>query len=183
MMRLFQFAIGLWLCCVGTAAADPALWQALRSGQAVGLIRHAEAPGTGDPPGFRLDACATQRNLSPAGRAQAGRLGQAFRANDIVNAEIRSSEWCRCRDTAAALGLGPVQEAPALNSLFGRSQAVPAATEALRKLIDGLPADRPAVLVSHQTNITGLTGIYPGSGEVIVVARQGYGLLGRLVVN
>jgi phosphohistidine phosphatase SixA len=182
MMRPFQLAITLWLCCVGTAAADPALWQALRSGQAVALVRHAEAPGTGDPPGFRLDACVTQRNLSPAGQAQAVRLGQQFRANDVANAEIRSSEWCRCRDTAAALGLGPVQVAPALNSLFGRSQAMPAATEALRRLIDGLPPG-PAVLVSHQANITGLTGIYPGSGEVIVVARRGYTVLGRLVVD
>ena len=180
MMRLFQFATGLWLCCVGPAAADPALWQALRSGEAVALIRHAEAPGTGDPPGFRLEACATQRNLSPAGRAQAARLGQQFRANGIANAEIRSSQWCRCRDTAAALGLGPVRDAPALNSFFGRSEAAAAETRALRQLVAGLPAGQPAVLVTHQVNITALTGIYPASGEVIVMARQGYGVLGRL---
>jgi broad specificity phosphatase PhoE len=180
-MRLFQIAIGLWLCCVGgTAMAEPALWQALRSGEAVALLRHAEAPGTGDPPGFRLEACATQRNLSPAGRAQAARLGALFRANGIDNAETRSSQWCRCRDTAAALGLGPVRDAPVLNSFFGSPQAASTQTAALRVLIESLPAGQPAVLVTHQVNITALTGIYPGSGEVIVVARQGYRVLGRI---
>lgn len=184
MMRLFQYLTVLWLCCVAaTAEAAPELWQALRSGQAVALVRHAEAPGTGDPTGFRLDDCATQRNLSPAGRAQATRLGDSFRANGIAEAEIRSSAWCRTRDTATALRLGPVQIAAPLNSFFGRSEAAAAETQAVRRLIDGLPPGRPAVLVTHQVNITALTGLYPRSGEMIVVARNDYAPLGRLMVE
>jgi phosphohistidine phosphatase SixA len=179
MGRLLQVAGVLWICCVSPGMAAPELWLALRSGAAVALVRHAEAPGIGDPPGFRLDECATQRNLSPDGRAQAARLGEAFRREGIASAEIRSSAWCRCRDTATGLALGPVQVAAALNSFFGASASAADRTAALRHLIAGLPADRPAVLVTHQVNITALTGIYPRSGEVIVVQRDGFAVLGR----
>jgi phosphohistidine phosphatase SixA len=180
MGRLLQVAGVLWICGVSPGMAAPELWQALRSGAAVALVRHAEAPGIGDPPGFRLDECGTQRNLSAEGRAQAARLGEAFRREGIAAAEIRSSAWCRCRDTATGLALGPVQVAPALNSFFGASAAAVERTAALRHLIAGLPADRPAVLVTHQVNITALTGVYPRSGEVIVLRRDGLAVLGRL---
>lgn len=180
MGRLLQVASVLWICCVSPVMAAPDLWQALRSGAAVALVRHAEAPGIGDPPGFRLDECGTQRNLSAEGRAQAVRLGEAFRREGIASAEIRSSAWCRCRDTATGLALGPVQVAPALNSFFGASASAVDRTAALRQLIAGLPADRPAVLVTHQVNITALTGVYPRSGEVIVLRRDGLAVLGRL---
>lgn len=180
MSRLLQVAGILWMCCIGPAMAAPDLWQALRSGDAVALVRHAEAPGIGDPPGFRLDDCGTQRNLSAEGRAQAARLGEAFRREGIAAAEIRSSAWCRCRDTATGLALGPVQAAPALNSFFGAPGSAGDSTAALRQLIAGLPPGKPAVLVTHQVNITALTGIYPRSGEMIVVRRDGFAVLGRL---
>lgn len=182
MLRALWFAIVLWCGVAGAeaAVASPQLWEALRGGAAVALVRHAEAPGIGDPPGFRLDDCATQRNLSPAGRAQAARLGETFRRQGIASAEIRSSAWCRSRDTAAGLALGPVQEAAPLNSFFGNSAATAERTAALRQLIAGLPAGKPAVLVTHQVNITALTGIFPSSGEVIVVQRDGLAVLGRL---
>lgn len=182
MFRALRFAIVLCCGMAGAAAAhgSPQLWAALRSGAAVALVRHAEAPGTGDPAGFRLDDCSTQRNLSPAGRAQAARLGDSFRRQGIAGAEIRSSAWCRCRDTAAGLALGPVQEAAPLNSFFGDSDAAAERTAALRRLIAGLPAGKAAVLVTHQVNITALTGVFPRSGEVIVVQRDGFAVLGRL---
>lgn len=183
MIRALQIAGVLWMCCAGSSMAAPDLWQALRSGEAVALVRHAEAPGTGDPAGFRLDDCATQRNLSSEGRAQAARLGEAFRRQGIATAEIRSSAWCRCRDTATGLALGPVQVAAPLNSFFGASGAAADSTAALRQLIAALPEDRPAVLVTHQVNITALTGIFPRSGEVIVVRRGGLATLGRLDVG
>ncbi|MFN3400943.1 MAG: histidine phosphatase family protein, partial [Ferrovibrio sp.] len=117
MIRMLGLAGILWLCGLSPGMAMPELWQALRSGEAVALMRHAEAPGTGDPAGFRLDDCSTQRNLSAEGRAQAARLGERFRSNGIAGAEIRSSAWCRGRDTATGLGLGPVQIAPSLGGL------------------------------------------------------------------
>lgn len=180
MIRALGMAGMLWMCCISTGMAMPELWQALRSGEAVALMRHAEAPGTGDPAGFRLDDCTSQRNLSAAGREQAARLGERFRSNGIAGAEIRSSAWCRCRDTATGLGLGPVQIAPPLNSFFGASGRAEEATAGLRQLIAGLPAGKPAVLVTHQVNITALTGVYPRSGEVIVLRRDGLAVLGRL---
>lgn len=180
MSRALGIAGILWICCTAPGMAMPDLWQALRSGAAVALVRHAEAPGTGDPVGFRLDDCSTQRNLSPAGRAQAIQLGESFRRQGIASAEIRSSAWCRCRDTATGLALGPVQIAAPLNSFFGNSAAADDSTATLRQLIAGLPAGKPAVLVTHQVNITALTGIFPRSGEVIVVQRDGLAVLGRL---
>lgn len=180
MIRALVMAGMLWMCCLSTGMAMPELWQALRSGEAVGLMRHAEAPGTGDPAGFRLDDCTTQRNLSAAGRDQAARLGERFRSNGIAAAEIRSSQWCRCRDTATGLALGPVQVAAPLNSFFGASGAAADSTAAFRRLIAALPADKPAVLVTHQVNITALTGVYPRSGEVVVVKRADLAVLGRL---
>lgn len=179
-MRALWIAAILCMCWASPGLAAPELWQALRSGAAVALMRHAEAPGTGDPAGFRLDDCTSQRNLSAAGREQAARLGERFRSNGIAAAEIRSSAWCRCRDTASGLGLGPVQTDGALNSFFETPAAATESTAALRRLIATLPVGKPAVLVSHQVNITALTGIYPRSGEMVVLRRDGLAVLGRL---
>ena len=93
-------------------AADEALWRAVRAGRAVAIMRHALAPGTGDPAGFRLDDCSTQRNLSAAGRQQAREIGARFRAHGIERARVFSSQWCRCRETAEGLGLGAVAALP-----------------------------------------------------------------------
>lgn len=150
------------------AQADP--WHALRSGAAIVFLRHALAPGTGDPPGFRLDSCATQRNLSDAGRRQARRIGAHFRANGIDKASVLSSQWCRCLDTAALLDLGPVKPEPRLNSFFGNSGVAARQTDELRQWMENRPSDGPAVLVTHQVNITGLTSIVPSSGELVFVA-------------
>src|SRR5437868_6308691 len=115
-------AVVLLLCGAATragAADADAAWTALASGEPkVLLIRHAEAPGVGDPPGFRLGDCATQRNLSEKGRAQAGSIGDALRRRGVPVAKVLTSQWCRCRDTARLLDVGPVEDAPALNSFF-----------------------------------------------------------------
>lgn len=165
------------------ARADEALWSALRAGRAVALIRHAEAPGTGDPPAFRLGDCSTQRNLSAAGRAQAGRIGAAFRANGIPAARMLSSGWCRSHDTAVLMGLGKVEVEPALNSFFGQGGRREDQTAALAAIIRTKLVAEPAVLVTHQVNITALTGVYPASGEMVVVARETLAVLGRITAN
>ncbi|MEM6421797.1 MAG: histidine phosphatase family protein, partial [Pseudomonadota bacterium] len=81
-------------------------------------MRHALAPGTGDPAAFELRDCATQRNLDARGRAQAVATGQMIRDAGIRIDAVLSSQWCRCLDTARLLDLGPVIEEPALNSFF-----------------------------------------------------------------
>lgn len=134
------------------------------------MLRHAEAPGTGDPPEFRLDDCTTQRNLSPAGRAQAERIGQAFRRRQIQIAQVLSSQWCRCLDTARLLQLGPVQPLPALNSFFQNRRTEGKQTAAVRQLIQR-HRQTPGVLllVTHQVNITAISGIVPRSGAAVVL--------------
>jgi 8-oxo-(d)GTP phosphatase len=132
------------------------------------LLRHALAPGTGDPPGFVLGDCSTQRNLSDAGREQARALGERLRQAGIVQARIYSSRWCRCMETAELLDLGPVQPLPALDSFFqDRSQGA-ARTQAARNFLDELPAGPPVILVTHQVNITGLTGQFTASGSGVL---------------
>ena len=179
MKRLRQLPTVLaLLLCQPALADDAALWTGLRSGGDIALMRHAEAPGTGDPAGFRVDDCATQRNLSDQGRRQAKDAGALFRSHGIASATVYSSQWCRCRDTASGLGLGPVMPQPALNSFFDDAGRDRQQTDALRQLIRQRPPGQPLVLVTHQVNITALTGVYPRSGEIVVVRPEN----GRLAV-
>jgi len=154
------------------AENESSLWQALRSGDHVALLRHAIAPGSGDPPQFALGDCSTQRNLSEAGREQARRIGARFRENGIENAEVLSSQWCRCIETATLLGLGPIGEQPVLNSFFQQYERRDPQTEQLQQLIAGRDLSRPLVMVTHQVNITALTNVYPGSGDLVVIRRE-----------
>jgi phosphohistidine phosphatase SixA len=163
------------LAAAPSAADDTALWAALRSPGHVALLRHAIAPGTGDPPEFVLGDCRTQRNLSGQGRDQATRIGAGFRANGIAASRVVSSQWCRCRETAALLGLGPVEDLPILNSFFDRPANRETQTQALRQWLAGQALDTPLVLVTHQVNITALTGVYPASGELVIIRRTGDG--------
>ena len=159
-----------------TAKSD-ALWQALVGGDHVALLRHALAPGTGDPRDFALGDCTTQRNLSQPGRAQAASIGKRMRENGIGTARVFASQWCRTRETAQLLRLGPVEDLPALNSFFASRERAQEQTRALTQWLAKQDLDRPLVLVTHQVNITELTGVYPASGELVVVKRSPNGAL------
>ncbi len=98
------------------STAEEAAWAALAAG-GIALFRHALAPGTGDPPGFRLEECSTQRNLSAEGRAQAARIGSAFRARGIAIGSVLSSPWCRARDTAR-IAFGGFRDEAAVSSFL-----------------------------------------------------------------
>ena len=151
------------------ASAGQAGWDALRNGKAFVIMRHALAPGTGDPGNFNVDECGTQRNLSDQGRQQARKTGELFRTRGIANAEVFTSAWCRCRDTARLLALGPVRTLEPLNSFFRQQDRREAQTAALKDWLQARTGDKPLVLVTHQVNITALTGIFPRSGELIFV--------------
>lgn len=186
---LMLTSVWLGLATPGAAASgtvEEALLAQLRQGGHVLLIRHAATvPGTGDPPGFRLDECATQRNLSDAGRAEARRLGEHLRAAAIPVAEVRSSAWCRSLDTAR-LAFEPdlaVQHWAPLDSFFRGQGDGDAQTRAARAEVARVPGDANWVWVTHQVNITALTGIHPAMGEVVVVrptvAGDGLAVVGR----
>jgi broad specificity phosphatase PhoE len=141
----------------------------------VALLRHAIAPGTGDPLAFALGDCTTQRNLSDEGRDQAARIGARFSKNGIRTAAVFTSQWCRCRETAKLLRLGPVTELPVLNSFFRRRELREPQTRMLQEWLAGQDPERPLVLVTHQVNITALTGVYPRSGELVIIRRTNSG--------
>lgn len=145
------------------------------------MMRHASAPGFGDPPGMRLDDCGTQRNLSEEGRQEAARVGAALRAAGLPRARVYSSQWCRCLDTARQLALGDVTPLPALNSFFDDPKLAQPQSQALRDWLAAVELSRPVVLVTHQVNMTALTGQVPQAGELFVIRRQGAEL--RLVTR
>lgn len=159
------------------ASDEDALWEAVRNGVAVAIMRHALAPGTGDPDNFVLGDCSTQRNLSDAGRRQATKIGDRFRENGIQMAHVFTSEWCRCRDTAELLGLGPVKALPPLNSFFERWENRDPQTAALRAWLADYNGKGPLVLVTHQVNIRALTGSFTSSGEIVVALWEPDGSL------
>jgi phosphohistidine phosphatase SixA len=173
--RALAALLGLPLVSAPLGAAD--LWPALRGGGHFALIRHALAPGTLDPPGFQLGDCATQRNLSAEGRAQAARMGDLFRSNAIASARLYSSQWCRCLDTATLSKLGDVTPQPLLN-YFGQDRTRRAPQlEALRGWIATLDLTQPTLLVTHQVVIAALTEASADSGEIVVMQRQADGRL------
>jgi phosphohistidine phosphatase SixA len=161
--------------CARPALADDAAWEAFRAPGAVAVMRHALAPGTGDPAGFDIADCATQRNLDAAGRAQARAIGDALRARGVAFDRVLTSAWCRCAETAALLDLGPVEVFPALNSVFaGRSGGTAAQTAEVEARIAGRGSES-LLMVTHQVNISALTGRSTASGETLVIADDGAG--------
>lgn len=152
------------------SAGPPDRIAALARPNVVVMLRHANAPGIGDPDGFRLQDCATQRNLDHRGRTQAARLGAAWRAAGVRPTTVWSSAWCRCLETARLMDLGPVTVLPLLNSFFGNSGSRERQTAQLSRFIDELdPRNGPYLMVTHQINITALSGHGAETGGGILI--------------
>ena len=168
-------ALGLIWAAVASASPDRLVAQ-IKSGGHVLLLRHAYAPGTGDPEHFRIGDCTTQRNLNDQGRTQAKQIGQWLRRRGIETARIYSSQWCRCQETARLLDLGPVTDLPALNSFFERPQDREPNLAALRVFLSRQPTEgRLIILVTHFVTISGITGEGVASGEGVVLKLRGDG--------
>lgn len=153
---------------------EQALWQELRKGGYVLLIRHADAPGTLDPPGFQLRVCSTQRNLSEEGRTQSKRLGELIRAQNVAIAQVFSSEWCRCIDTATlAFGAANVKTWSAISSPRGGDEKQARSNvEAIRQRIAQASLKTNMALVTHMFNIQDITGGGAAQGEIVVLRAQ-----------
>jgi broad specificity phosphatase PhoE len=170
------------LLTLGAASSAPMLaaaqgsgdfWALLRRGGCVVLMRHAlTEPGIGDPPGFRLDQCSTQRQLSETGREQARRVGAAFAREAVRLDEVRSSAWCRCTETAE-IAFGRHAVSAPINSFFNDATG-PARTREVLQSVRGLAAPKNLMLVTHQVNISALTGTFLAMGEVLIT-RPGAG--------
>jgi len=179
-----SIVLALALVCPGLAAAAESAYAELAKPGRVLLLRHALAPGNGDPPGFRLDDCTTQRNLDATGRAQAVALGARLARSGVVKARVYSSQWCRCMETARLLGLGPVTPLPQLNSFYPTPQEREARIARLRAFLAAQPTDGPPlILVTHQFTIAELSGGGTPSGGGSVFRLDGSGeprLLGHI---
>ena len=173
MVRRASLALLLVISAQSTPArAEADLWPELRKGGGIVLFRHALAPGTGDPAGFVLDDCSTQRNLDARGRADAKQIGATFRDKAIPVDKVLTSQWCRCEETARLAFPGQVEDAPAFNSFFQNRSGKAAQTEEALKQLKAWSGPGTLVVVTHQVNITALTGVFPASGEGIVVAMK-----------
>lgn len=173
--RAFLAGAALWAAGLARAQDDP-LWRRLRAGGLVILMRHASTePGLGDPAGFRLDDCRTQRNLSAAGRDEARRVGERLRTERVPIAKVYTSPWCRCRETAiAAFGAGEDWEP--LSSFFDFPHQEPEYSERVRKRIGGYgrkPLPGNVVMVTHNVNIAALTKYSVATSELVVVRPDG----------
>jgi phosphohistidine phosphatase SixA len=160
---------------------EVAPWAALRNG-AIVLLRHANAPGVGDPAGFKLGDCGTQRNLDAQGREQARGIGARFRSLGITVGAVKTSQWCRTKETAELAFPGMPREEPAFNSFFDTPAQQAAQTVAARAQLLQWKGPGALVVVTHQVNITAITGVTPASGEGVVMQREGDALkvVGRL---
>jgi broad specificity phosphatase PhoE len=179
-MRGLLLAVALVL--LAPAHADEALWRALQQGGHVLYIRHSlTTPGFGDPPGFELANCATQRNLSDEGRAQARRMGKALRDRKVPIGEVLSSPWCRCVETAE-LAFGRAKTWDALSNLHARQQNADRQVRALRPRIARHQGKENLVLVAHGSVAIALIGERPAMGEILVLRPQppGFEVVGKL---
>ena len=186
MSRLALAALAISLIAAPVAGADDSreAWAALVNGSHVALIRHGNAPpGYGDPPGFKIDDCATQRNLDERGRAQARALGEAFRQHGVPVDKILSSPWCRCLETARLLALGPVDSTWAVAA----SDKSPDRLAALKQMVSSWRGPGTLVLVTHALTVQSLVGILPGQAETVVLRPKlgkepGVDVVGRIPV-
>lgn len=186
LFRRFCFVAALF-ACFGTQAANTTVtWADLAKGGYVILLRHTTTvPGVGDPPGFRLDDCSTQRNLSDQGRAEARRWGEMVAKHRVPIAHVYTSQWCRCVDTAKIAFVGALKGAapeiwPALNSFFDSPSNEPQQTAGVKSRLAKMKTrDQNVVLVTHQVNISAITGEAPAMGEAIVMRLNSDGSLSR----
>lgn len=165
-----------------STAHEESFWSAIKKGGHVVLIRHVRTePGVGDPPGFTIGDCSTQRNLSAQGRADAKRIGTAFRNRAIPVDAVLSSRWCRCVDTAQ-LAFGRVETAPMIDSMFtddtnARQSKLRDTASYIARYAARSAGKGNLVLVTHAVNIEALTGVSPASGEMVAATPDTSGKL------
>lgn len=188
-MRLIAlFLIGILgqttLAMASTDADQAELIERMKAGGHILMIRHALAPGTGDPSNFQIGDCSTQRNLDDRGREQARSIGKWLRSKGVTSSRVYSSQWCRCVETADLIDMGPVTELPALNSFYELTQNRESNLKALRKFIAQQRSDGALIiLVTHYVTISAIADMGVSSGEGVLIEIQKdapYRIVGRL---
>ena len=159
-------------------------WKPAQDGNKIIFIRHALAPGGGDPVGFKINDCATQRNLNQAGINQSKKIGEFFINNKVLIDQVLSSQWCRCKDTAK-YAFKNFKEFSALNSTFQS----PYDKNELRQLkeiknfVNNWDGEgKNLILITHYSIITAITNAVPGSGEIVVTDKN-FSVLATIATN
>jgi phosphohistidine phosphatase SixA len=167
LLALAALALSLIVEPTGAVADERDAWAALVNGSHVALVRHGSAPPGfgGDPPGFKIDDCATQRNMDERGRSQARALGEAFRQHGVPVDKILSSPWCRCLETARLMALGPVESVMVVAS----SKRSPERLVVLKQMVADWRGPGTLVLVTHALTVRALVGIMPEQAEIVVI--------------
>jgi len=169
--KIFTLIISICGLLIGQQS-EAAIADDLKDGQHVLLIRHADAPGYGDPAGYVISQCSTQRNLGDYGKKQAKAIGSWLNKQGIDKAQMISSPWCRCSDTARLMDLGPVKIEPSLGSFFDDMSLEKKQTKELEQLIKS-ELDKqtkvPVILVTHHVNIRAYMGKNVSQGDMVLV--------------
>lgn len=159
------------LFCLPAYADDQAALAALRQGGHVALMRHADAPGgAGDPPGFKLDDCATQRNLGDTGKQDAKAIGDRLGSAGVSFAKVLSSPWCRCIEMAKLMRAGNVEIADTFSNAFTERGRREELAQGARRIVAEWKGPGSLLIVTHGANIQAVTGYNPLQGEIVVVS-------------
>ena len=184
-MKFFNFLILIFISLTSSIKADlnENLINQLEEGGKLIFIRHAYAPGSGDPNNFNLNDCSTQRNLSEEGKKQAKSIGEFFIKNEIKIDKVLSSEWCRCKETAK-IAFKNFSTNSFLNSFYSSKFAKnkDKQVKALKEYIQKFKSDKNLVLVTHYVLISEILNYGPSSGE-IVVSNKNLNIIGSLEIN
>ena len=169
----FIFIIFITLTSSIKAELNTNLIKELKKGNKLIFIRHAFAPGEGDPENFNIKECATQRNLSESGKKQAKKIGDFFINNQIPFDEVYSSEWCRCKDTAS-IAFKKFKIKNFLNSFFSHkfSKNKNKQTKRLKKFVKNSQNSKNIIFVTHYVVISEVLSYAPGSGEIVISDKQ-----------
>jgi len=170
-MRWLAAALVSWTWMAAGVEASDAVWEALRAPGSVVVVRHSYAPGTFDPPDARLEDCSTQRNLDDNGRAQARRIGEAFRARGIALGAVRSSPRCRCLDTAR-LAFGKAEPWLILQGALRDEDLRRRQLAEIKKVVAAHRDGPPLVLVTHGSVVSDLSGLDVPMGAFVVLRRN-----------
>ena len=183
-LKFFFIFIYIFFTNFTVVLSSDSIWDEARQGNKVILIRHSLAPGGGDPAGFKIDDCKTQRNLNKAGIEQSKKIGKIFKDNKISIDVVLSSAWCRCKDTAY-YAFGEFKEFSALNSTFSTpyNKNEPRQIKEIEKYLMNWEGEgKNLILVTHYSVITAITNAVPSSGE-IVIADKNLNVIGTIKTN
>ena len=182
--KFFFFLIYIFFANFTAVWSSESIWDEARQGNKVILIRHSLAPGSGDPTGFMIGDCKTQRNLNKAGIEQSKKIGKIFKDNKISIDIVLSSEWCRCKDTAY-YAFGEFKEFSPLNSTFStpyNKNELRQIKEIEKYLMNWEGEGKNLILVTHYSVITAITNAAPSSGE-IVISNKNLNVIGTIKTN